>query len=156
MRSIPGTYSPNAKKCNGRLTLVDSESAYHAGITLHGSLSAMQQYVSDVVAQKLEEYNERVLRSRAEWCGSTRRLRRPRTEDIYDGSSGNPLRLVAIVRTPWLNTVSRELECGFHCIGCQRCYCSRPLNWRRKFTAASFSEHLEQCGNIKNGKHHLD
>lgn len=58
MRSIPGTYSPKAKKCNRRLTLVDSESAYHAGITLHGSLSAMQQYVSDVAAQKLEEYNE--------------------------------------------------------------------------------------------------
>ena len=111
MRSIPGTYSPKAKKCNRRLTLVDSESAYHAGITLHGSLSAMQQYVSDVAAQKLEEYNERVLRSRA---GSTRR---PRTEDIYDGLSWNPLRFVAIVRTPWFNRVSRELECGFHCIG---------------------------------------
>jgi hypothetical protein len=42
MRSIPGTYSPNEKKSHERLALVDSESACRAGITLHGSFSAME------------------------------------------------------------------------------------------------------------------
>jgi hypothetical protein len=151
MRSIPGTYSPNEQKCNKRPALVDSESAYHAGITLHGSLSAMQQYVSDIAAQKLREYDERVLRSKAEGCRST--PRRPRTEDIFHSLPGNPLRFVAVIRTPWFNRASRELVWGFHCIGCKTFYSSRPLHWRRKFTVESFIEHIEQCGNIENGEH---
>lgn len=45
MKSISGsycTYSPNGKKVHDRLTLVDSEFAYHLGITLHGSLVAVE------------------------------------------------------------------------------------------------------------------
>jgi len=155
MRSIPGTYSPNEKKCHERLALVDSESAYRAGITLHGSFSAMEQYVSNISAQKLQEFNRRTSQATAEGSRPTaRRLRPPRTEDLFDGRSGNPMRFMAIVRMPWLNKVSQELEWGFHCIGCQKFHRSRPLHYRRKFTVASFGEHLRQYGNIRNGKHH--
>jgi hypothetical protein len=88
MRSIPGTYSPNEKKGRGRLALVDSESALCAGIALHGSSSAMEQYVSDM-AQKLREYSERVLRAAVEGAGSvTLRLRQPQTEGLFDGRFG--------------------------------------------------------------------
>ena len=151
MRSIPGTYSPHRQQCNKRLALVDSESAYQAGITLHGSLIAMRQYVSDIAAQKLRESVEGLLR------GST--PRRPRTEDIFDGLSGDGLRFVAIIRTPWFNRASRKLVWGFHCIGCETCHSRwrfhsrRSLHWRRKFTVESFIEHIEQCGNIENGEH---
>lgn len=154
MRSIPGTYSPNEKKSNERLTLVDSESAYRAGIKLHGSLSSMEQYVSNTSAQKLQAFDRRTSQATAEGSGTTtRRLRRPRTEDLFDGRSGNPMRFMAIVRMPWLNRVSHKLEWGFHCIGCQNSHCSRPLHFRRKFTVASFGEHLRQYGNIRNGRH---
>ena len=71
----------------------------------------MQQYVSDIPTQKLRQYNERVLHSEAGGCGSTtRRPRRPRNEDIFDGSVGNPLRFVAIIRAPWLNSVSQCID----------------------------------------------
>jgi hypothetical protein len=127
MRSIPGTYSPNQKKVRTHLALVDSDCARRAGITLHGSVSAMEQYVSSMAAQ-----------------------------DAFDGKSGNPLRFMAIVRIPWLNKSSQELEWGFHCTGCQKSHYSRPLHFRRKFTAKSFKEHLKECGNIRHGKHHLN
>ncbi len=127
MKSIPGTYSPNQKKVRAHLALVDFDCARRAGITLHGSVSAMEQYVSSVAAQ-----------------------------DPFDGKSGNPLRFMAIVRTPWLNKSSQELEWGFHCTGCQRSHCSRPLHFRRKFTVESFKEHIRECGNIRHGRHHLN
>jgi hypothetical protein len=126
MKCIRGTYSPNEKKVRAHLKLVDSNCARSAGITLHGSISAMERYVSSMEVQ-----------------------------DPFDGKSGNPLRFVAIVRTPWLNESSQELEWGFHCTGCQRSHISRPLHFRRKFTIGSFKEHLRECGNIRHGKHHL-
>ncbi|KAF1916784.1 hypothetical protein BDU57DRAFT_587687 [Ampelomyces quisqualis] len=154
MRSIPGTYSPNEKKSNERLTLVDSESVYRAGITIHGSISSMEQYVLDRSAQKLQDFDRRTSQAMAEGSGTiTRRLRRPRTEDPFDSRSGNPMRFMAVVRMPWLNRESHKPEWGFHCIGCQKFHRSRPLHFRRKFTVASFGEHLRQCGNVRNGKH---
>lgn len=119
MKSIPGTYSPTQRKFRIRVTLVDSESARRAGIALHGSVSAMKQYVSSMGAQ-----------------------------DPSDDESRNPFRFMAVVRTPWLNKSSQELEWGFHCIGC-RIYRKRPLHFRRKFTVGSFKEHLKECGNIR-------
>ena len=157
MRSIPGTYSPNEKICRAQLSLVDSGSARRAGIALHGSFSAVEQHVSDVAARKLQQYNKRAARATADGTGATSyRPRRARDKDLFDGQSGNPLRFMAIVRMPWLNRVSQKPEWGFHCIGCENCHYSRPLHFRRKFTAASLSEHLRQCGKLRNGKHHLD
>jgi hypothetical protein len=127
MKSIPGTYSPNRKKVRAQLTLVDSDCARRAGIMLHGSVSAMEQYVSSKAAK-----------------------------DPFNGRSGNPLRFMAIVRTPWLNKSSQELEWGFHCTGCRESHISRPLHFRRKFTIGSFKEHLRECGNIRDGEHHLN
>jgi hypothetical protein len=125
MKCIRGTYSPNEKKVRAHLKLVDSNCARRAGITLHGSVSAMEQYVSSMEIQ-----------------------------DPPDFKSGNPLRFVAIVRTPWLNESSQELEWGFHCKGCQRSYIG-PLHFRRKFNIGSFKKHLRECGNIRHGEHHL-
>lgn len=154
MRSIPGTYSPNKKKCRERLALVDSESAYRAGIALHGSIGAMEQHVSNLNAQKLQEFNKRTSQATADGSGlTTRRVRRPQTVDLFDGRIGNPIRFMAIVRMPWFNRVSQELEWGFHCRGCQKSHRSRQLHFRRKFTVASFGEHLRQCGSIRDGEH---
>lgn len=154
MRSIPGTYSPNGKKCREPLVLVDFESAYRAGIMQHGSVSAMDQYVSNISSQKLQKFNKATARATIEGS-TTRRPRRPQTEDVFDGRSGNPIRYMAIVRMPWLDKAAQKLEWGFHCAGCRKFHVKRPLHYRRKFTLASFSEHLTRCGRIVNGKHHL-
>jgi hypothetical protein len=153
MRVICGTYSPNEKRISAPSVLVDYESALHAGISLHGSLSAMQKYVADMEAQKLQAYSARVAAMKR--SGSiTRRMRQPLTSDPFDGQSGNPFRFVAIVNVPWLNRSLQEVEWGFHCVGCEKS-CRPPLHYRRKFTAASFDDHLKQFGNIQDRKHHL-
>lgn len=90
---------------------MDSESAYRPGIALDGSLSSMEQYVSNTSTQELEEFDRRASQAMAEGTGTTtRRLRRPRTRDLFDDRSGNPMRFMAIVRMPWLNRVTHELE----------------------------------------------
>ncbi|KAH6652892.1 hypothetical protein BKA67DRAFT_593057 [Truncatella angustata] len=102
---------------------------------------AMHKYVADMETQKLQAHNARV--AAVQQSGSiTRRMRQPRTSDPFDGQSGNPFRFVAIVQVPWLNRSLQEVIWAFHCVG-------------RKFTAASFDDHLKQFGNIQNWKHHL-
>lgn len=153
MRVICGTYSPNMKKVRAPSVLVDYESALHAGVSLHGSLSAMHKYVEDMETHRLQAYSMRV--AALQQSGSTiRRMRQPLTSDPFDGRSGNPFRFVAIVHVSWLNRSLQEVEWGFHCVGCKKS-CRPPLHYRRKFTAASFDDHLKQCGNIQDGKHHL-
>ena len=157
MKSIPGsycTYSPNGKKVRDRVTLVDSESAYHAGIMLYGSLKVMEEYVANQADYKLRKYNERLSLTTTENPGSTARYeRQTRIKDGFDRRAGNPIRFVSIVRTPWLNRSSQQPEWGFYCVGCRKGSRNRVLHWRRRFNKASFSTHLELCGDIRDGKH---
>ena len=152
MRSIPGKYTMSERRVRMRIPLVDFDRAFHAGVALHGSTDAMEKYVSDRAAQSLQIYNERS--SQGATSISNRRFRRPPTKDPLDAMGGNTLRFMAIVRVPWLNRTSQELEWGFHCSGCRN-YHDRPTHFRRKFTIASFNEHLRLSGNINDGKHHL-
>jgi hypothetical protein len=153
MRAVCGTYSPNEKKVGAPSILVDHASALCAGISLHGSLSAMHRYIEAREVQKLRAYNTKA--TAVQQSGSiTRRVRQPRTSEPFDGQSGNPFRFVAIVHAPWLNRTLQDVEWGFHCVGCEKS--SRPpLHYRRKFTAASFDDHLKDSGDIHDRKHHL-
>ena len=120
MKAIPGTYSTCGKIFRGPLSLVDFDCARHAGIALHGSVSAMEQYVSNLPAPNPTDWRQ-----------------------------GNPLRFMAIVRTPWFNRSSQELEWGFHCKAClEKSNHSPSMHFRRKFNVGSFKEHLRQCGGI--------
>lgn len=150
MTVIPGTYSPNGKKAS-KSVLIDYESALCAGVALHGSLCAMRKYTSDMETQKSQAYHAKVATAQQS-RSTTHRIRRPRVTGPPDGRSGNPLRFVAIVRVPWLNRPSQEVEWGFYCLGCEKS--SRPpLHHRRQFTTTSFDDHIRQCGTIQNGKH---
>jgi hypothetical protein len=105
----------------------------------------MRKYVSDIEARKLQERRAAGQQARSDRV-------QPLQVVPIDGYSGNPLRFVAIVRMPWLNKESQQLEWGFHCVGYEKL--SRPpLHYRRQFTTASFRQHLEQCGEIQNQKH---
>lgn len=104
MMSVPvsyGTCSPAGKKAPKSLALVGRESAYHAGIALHGSLDAMEEYVVKQADDEIQKYKQRLSRAAAEGPRPTTRCRRQLgTEDVFDGLAGNPIRFIAIVRMP--------------------------------------------------------
>lgn len=144
-----GTYSTDKKKVKGGLTLVDHQSAREVGIRFHGSLRATEEYTSVRDTQKYHKYLRSVeedrLYGRADQCG-----RRAPISDPFDAQPGNPLRFVSIVRVPWINKISRDVEWGVHCEACRECLelDQRSTHCRRKFTAAAFLEHLEQHEDI--------
>lgn len=151
MKTTPGTYSPNRKKVLKPGTLLDHEHVRLAGINLHGSLAAMEQYVAQKQARMLEAYN--AAQTEQDSSGPPARARRrPPALDSFDGRSGNPHRFVAIARVPWLDRASRRVERGFYCVGCERSH-RKPCHWRILFAADTFEEHLTNCGEIKDGKH---
>lgn len=156
MKAVPGKYSPKQKNIQEPLVLVDMESAKQEGILLHGSASVMRQHVYNTYNQMWQEKLKLDKSCIEEETQMLRfhHLRAQLKEYRFDGTPANPLRFLAIIRIPWFNRVSQELEWGFHCIACQDSYHSRSLYPRRKFTAASFGEHLRQYGSIRDGKHY--
>jgi hypothetical protein len=159
MKSIPGTFSPNGRKCKNRLRLVDHDSARCAGIKIHGTAITMEQYVADVARRKQEEF-EKKLGKRFEkrkthvQTGGIITWPCPLIKSAVDGHSSNPLRFLAIVRMPVYNRLTQTVEDGRYCIGCEREYRSGRQNWRRQFSKASFDAHLLECGPIQDGRHH--
>lgn len=149
MKSIPGRYSPREIKCRTRLTLIDHDAAREAGIAVHGNISAMEQYALEMTSKRLEQYQSR----KSLHIADGPNLRRPRSEDVFDGRSSNPKRFLGIVRAPFLNARTGSPECVFHCAACKPHHYDRPLHWRRKFTRESFEDHIRECGEIIHGKH---
>lgn len=152
MKSLPGTYSIKRRIRRDQLKLVDYESARNSGIKLHGSLDAMEEYVSNLSRQKAEMLQER---NSATSSGSV--SRRPPTVAPFDGQAGNPLRFMAIIKIPWLNRSSHVIEPAHYCLGCEifveEFYPQNP-HFRQKFTVYTFDAHLREYGSITNGRHH--
>lgn len=148
LESIPGRYSPNENTCKTRSTLIDPTSAYHKGVEYHGSAQAMEQHVAEVAQKRLEAYQQ----SAAANPGNSA-SRRPPTIGLRQGRTLDPRRFMAIVRVPWIVRPTSTVDWGFHCVGCQKHYRSRPLHWRRKYCLETFEHHIEQCGPIKDGVH---
>ncbi|KAF2459722.1 hypothetical protein BDY21DRAFT_176813 [Lineolata rhizophorae] len=98
----------------------------------------------------------RSLPAQARASGRRNTIRRPRNDDPFDGQSGNPLRFMAIIQAPTFKRSSQEVEWGAYCVGCQRSSKQRPRHFRRRFTKESFSEHLHECGHIRDGVHQDD
>ncbi|KAH6975356.1 hypothetical protein BKA56DRAFT_618867 [Ilyonectria sp. MPI-CAGE-AT-0026] len=144
-----GTYSFDGKKVKDGLTLIDHRSAREMGIRFHGSLRAMIEYASVRDTQKYHKYLRTVEEDRIYRRTGQCRRRAP-ISDPFDAQSRNPLRFVSIVRVPWLNRISRDVEWGVHCEACRECLKldQRSTHCRRKFTAGAFLEHLEQHEDI--------
>ncbi|KZF24243.1 hypothetical protein L228DRAFT_245147 [Xylona heveae TC161] len=157
MRSLPGVYSPREIKSRARITLIDHSTARQAGIALHGTESAMEQYASNMASKRLEKYQSR--KSLHELAGRVAgpTPRRPRSEDAFDGVDSNPKRFMAIICAPFLDRrrhgPSTCIEWGFQCLACKPLHYHKPFHWRRKFTEESFQTHLRECGEIMDGKH---
>jgi hypothetical protein len=152
IKSVPGCYSPNEYIRKTRFTLIDSESARQVRIQCHGSTEAMEQHVAEEGRKKLESYQRRVA---GESDSGTTSRRRPAT-GVQDGRTSDPRRFMAVVRAPWIKPSTNAVEWGFHCVGCKKKYRDRPLHWRRKYCVETFSDHIEECGCVYDGEHHLD
>ncbi|KAI0506230.1 hypothetical protein F5B22DRAFT_471880 [Xylaria bambusicola] len=161
VKIVYGRYSPDQRRPIHSV-LVDYESARDAGIAKHGSVEAMNSYVSDLAAQKDQVFidakrkaegdSDAELRITRKHCTWRNRLT---TWDLTDRKVGEPFRYVAIVRVPYFDRALRQPEWGFHCFGCRDLRRDRQFHFRRKFTAASFQEHLDRCGDIVGGEHRL-
>lgn len=149
MKSFPGCYSPRELKRSTRTILFDHSAARQAGIALHGTVSAMEKYASDMAAKKMEVY----LTKTSLHTTPGRARRPPRTEDEFDGYSSNPKRFMAIICAPYLDARLGTPDWGSHCLACKRHHYSRPLHWRRKFTTDGFQKHISECGDIVDGQH---
>lgn len=152
MKAIPGQYSP-ARVASVESVFVDSESALNVGLEIHGSSDAMTR---NVIAKELERINE-YSRRRYESAFSEEDPK-PFVEppEVFlsrcDERVNNPHRFMAIVPAPWVNKAKQVTERGFPCPGCEGLE-KLPFHRRRRYTATSFEEHLEECGEIINGKH---
>lgn len=149
LKSFPGRYSPRGIKCRRRELLLDHSVARQTGISVHGSISSMEKYASESASKKLEAYNTKLSLCRTNGTN----VRRPRSEDIFDGRCSNPRRFMGIIRAPFLNFRTASPEWGFHCVACKSHHYCRPLHWRREYTLVTFKDHIRECGEIKEGKH---
>lgn len=149
MKSFPGCYSPREIKCRHRETLYDYSAARQTGIAVHGTISSMEKYASEVASKRLEAYNTKLSLRRTNGTN----LRPPRSEDSFDGRCSNPRRFMGIIRAPFFNSQTGYPDWGFHCVACKAHHYRRPLHWRRRYTVHSFQNHVKECGEIREGKH---
>ncbi|CAH0019344.1 unnamed protein product [Clonostachys rhizophaga] len=126
--TLGGRYSPEKEKLQNKQILVDYDAAREAGIARHGSREGMEAYVAAA------------------------RGRAGRRRGPPDGKAGNPLRFAAVVRLPWYDEASGELEWGFHCRGCEKSE-QRSALCRKKFNVASFRRHIQTYGPVQDGEH---
>ena len=152
LRSLPGRYSWMKKKYPCRVPLIDRGAAERAGIKLHGSRQRMKEAAIALQDDILERWRKKKQKceSRSALRLRSRRLPRPKFSS-FDGSEGNPYRFMGILRVPWLNRRTEEIEHGFSCAGCpddestnMDTYC-RSLDWRRLYTREAFFKHVSEC-----------
>ncbi|KAL2691497.1 hypothetical protein Neosp_001883 [[Neocosmospora] mangrovei] len=152
MKAMPGKYSP-ARVASVESVFVDSESALNVGLEIHGSSDVMTETVIEKEMERINEYSRRRYEAAFSEDDPKPFVEPP---EVFlsrcDERVNNPHRFLAIVQVPWFNRLQQLTEQGFHCIGCEDLE-KMPFHHRRKFTAASFEEHLEECGEITQGKH---
>lgn len=153
IRSKPGCYTLSLKNCNNSLTLFDQHAARCAGITLHGTVSDMENFVSKAAEQRQSAFLQREVEYRL--TGSAgKKPRLPRNHDISDAKTSNPHRFMAVVSAPnYLDQRARIAVPGFYCIGCLHENDPSHLHWRKRFTAETFVDHMKQWGEITSGYH---
>lgn len=148
MKSFPGRYSSRGIKCRQRETLFDYSAVRQTGITIHGTISSMEEYALEMTSNRREAHATLSLRRT-----NGTNLRPPRSEDSFDGRCSNPKRFMGIIRAPFLSVQTAFPDLGFHCVACKAHHYCRPLHWRRRYTVDSFQDHIQECGEIIEGKH---
>ena len=159
VKTVAGIYSKDRHRLKRRITLYDPFALRKVGISVHGSSIELDEYVSEVNeelrGQYWFEYDEYEAGRRTKKPRYARRWDREREIELgLLKESTDPKRFVAVVRAPFVNLAKTDpKEWGFHCIACQGHWGPSPINYRRKFTEESFRGHVEECGEIVNGRH---
>jgi len=149
LRSFPFFYTPKRNKCRRREVLFDYSAAQEKGIVVYGSISSTEEYISEMARKKPEAFDiQRSLRT-----GCETNPRQSRTGDSFDGRISNPKRFFGIIRAPFFDLGTSSIDWGSHCIACKSHHYFRPLHWRRKYTLASFHDHIKECGRKVDGEH---
>ena len=152
VRSRPGRYSPNSKIYRKSVTLYDRDASYRAAISIYGT----EGNVKGAIARKIDErFNDFHAKQSTYESGGRlgRKPRRPRTEEVWDATSGNPHRFLAVVGAPHYDVHTRRATDGFYCRGCRDEHVGPDLHWRRRFTIETFERHWARFGAIINGFH---
>ena len=87
-------------------------------------------------------------------------------DELGDKPTTIPSRWHGVTRAPWLNRATHRAEWGFHCLGCVEidasdrhsmlgCTAKSRVARRRQYIASTFAEHLEACGPLIRGVHHV-
>ncbi|KAF2743113.1 hypothetical protein M011DRAFT_471649 [Sporormia fimetaria CBS 119925] len=153
MRSLPGTYSEGARIHLTKMSLVDAEAAIQAGIALHGSSTAVSDYVERIEMERARRIDRRAIGKITMFLSCLFCWNR-RSYCWYFNGIGDPVRFMAVVRTPTLDKATRKLEWGFFCKACQDEYgTQRFFRWvsdsKRIYTVDSFAAHLKERGKIE-------
>jgi hypothetical protein len=147
IKSIPGCYSPNEYKRKARFILVDSESARKTGLAHYkGNAPLMDYRVATAELDRMHSWRMEIMRE--EYIPRRRPGRSVRETPVSDARR--------FIRAPWIRPPTNAVGWGFHCVGCKEHHVRRLLHWRRKYCVETFSHHIEQCGRVHDGKHHLD
>ena len=149
MTCLTGYYSIDNEPCDCPLYLMDHESARNAGAKKHGSESAMEEYVFDLATLR-QARKQRVINA-----GNGRLQQAPLhlPGETWNFKQYTSYRFMAVVRAPCWNKDEGVLEWGFHCRTCSMEHTTRSMHRRRKFTAATFEDHIKECGEIRDGRH---
>ena len=154
MKIVKGQYSSTGPRNTRGLkadsrTLIDYCSARGAGIRLHGSRDATEEFATDAQARKIAALQAR--RSAAPLYVASF-MHRPPEMEPEDRKSANPFRFVAISRVPWLDRGSQQVEWGRYCIGCPNLSPRDPAyeqRVRQMYTPKSFNEHVKDFGRVE-------
>ncbi|KAH7134245.1 hypothetical protein EDB81DRAFT_949605 [Dactylonectria macrodidyma] len=130
--------------------LFDYQSIVYAAARLHGSFDAMNRYVDEQSLKRSSQMHQWMVRATEAREGVEPEAELPRRPPLgpYDEGYSNPLRFVAITRTPWFDKSTRKAEWGVNCLGCRNTSLE-DLNFTRKFTEATFEEHVKELGREK-------
>lgn len=144
MRYVPGTYGISKVRFEERGEVVDDEGAELAGITLHGSRAAMQDYLIRTSKERVKKY------------GGPPEMRLLLRREIIDVGRPNPSRFVAICEVPWIDEGSGEVNWGFRCAGCHGVSDTgrSSSTWWELFNVQTFEQHIGWAGGILPGERH--
>lgn len=161
MGSRPGRYSERRLICRKSLTLFDHDSARSMGISVHGTVEMMEEYVEKAAMRRWSNFKDR--QSQHLSRGNTgKKPRPPRVGDAWDALFGNAHRYMAIVSIPYFNAQTRSAQRGFYCKGCRHAGvvededAGPDMDRRRQYYSETFDDHMKKWGKIKKGFHLKD
>ena len=145
--SLPGRYSMKNRRRSKRVWLVDPDAARQAGIQRYGSEELMQEMVSKHIADRADDYEDRMIRyDLGEFNIHTRPIR-PIHFGYEDSHNKNPHRYMGVVYQHFYDRQVGLEEAG---VSCKRCSdgLTHPgeTKWRmdpaRLYSLPEFIDHL--------------